>query len=166
MSYDNMLVERLREQLEREKFWLPKEKSCLLKSISLNENLTNDKKIKILNSASVYWRSRDLSNDYSGSLRQSLYNVIDMLNKDSEVILTKSALASYKNLVRDNYAYLGRKKVKGLIEDSELGTIEVDRVVNYLRLTPLGILKAKSMKSIGLNLATKEMKRLKRLGLS
>lgn len=135
----------------------------LVKQISQDSVLSNKQKVDLLSNASSLFSNRY---QVRTTIRQGLYNIIDMLNRNSEVILTSEKLASYENLISQGLAYVGTRKVRGYMEDVELGTIEISKTVRYLKLSPLGIESANALAEKGRAIAKKELKRLERLRIA
>jgi len=102
----------------------------------------------------------------STTLRQGLYNIVDMLNKDSEAIIKGNTVARYQGLLDQRLAYSGKKSIQGIVNDSELGNIEITKYVTYIKLSPLGSRYAKELAKQGIELGKKELKRLERLRIA
>jgi hypothetical protein len=144
--------------------WYQDTPNWLVREISLSTEITTSQKIQLLEMNKEIRVSKDdvVSNT---NLRQSLYNIIDMLNRGSEVVATQRKLADYKNLVRDRIVYIDVKTIIGIVNDPELGEIEIEKKTRYMKLTPLGSKFARELANKGKELANQEIKRLSRLRL-
>lgn len=142
--------------------WYQDTPNWLVRDISLSTKITRSQKIELLSmNKEIRVNKNDVvSNTY---LRQSLYNIIDMLNRDSEVVATSRKLADYSNLVRDRIVYLDTKTIVGTVNDPELGEIEIEKKTRYMKLTPLGSQFAKELANKGKEVANQEIERLIRL---
>ena len=140
----------------------------LVRDISQATNLTDKQKLDLLKSNNYMFRTYNYSNEETvhTSLRQGLYNIVDMLNKDSEAIIKGNAVARYQGLLDQRLAYSGKKSIQGIVNDSELGNIEITKYVTYIKLSPLGSKYAKELATKGIELGKKELKRLERLRIA
>ena len=144
--------------------WYQDTPNWLVRAISTHQDLSNREKIELLSINNEFRVNKDdvVSNT---PLRQSLYNIIDMLNRDSEVVATQRKLADFKNLVRDRIVYIDVKTIVGIVNDPELGEIEIEKKTRYMKLSPLGSRFARELANKGKELANQEIKRLSRLRL-
>ena len=137
----------------------------LVKEISLSTEMSNSEKIDVLESSGGAIHIDRTGLAYT-SLRESLYNIIDMLNRDSEVVATERKLADYSNLISQRLVYVDSKKVIGIVNDSELGDIEIAKKLRYIKLSPLGVKNAQGLAKRGRQLATQQLARLERLRIA
>jgi len=144
--------------------WGNSPSNWLIREISTSNEMSESEKVEVLEISGGYISVGSNGMAYT-NLRESLYNILDMLNRDSEVVATERKLADYSNLIEQRIVYIDTKRVIGIVNDSELGNVEITKSLRYMKLTPIGRKYAKALAMRGTELATQQFARLKRLGL-
>jgi len=172
--YDRLSGQELRD-LTNEKtsgygYIRPWEQEMLVQAICESNDLEENEKLQLCEKFNarngiIRYDLRKGTVDYV-SLRQSLYNILDMQNRGVDTVVVGKNVSGYKNLIRDAYVYAKLRKVVHTVNDSELGNYETEQRVYYLKLTPLGKKIAKGLADRALTIANKELSRLKQLGIA